>query len=442
MRQNLRLAAAATFLGMLPGLALATPDRGTQCKTCHQDSSALPASHLPIETMESPRCLSCHQISSSGAPDNSDPVLETLQSPQSQTMVGIRDHDRTQEHAQDQQQVQTQTQSQRTRRVSGDPDAALRGQHAGGEGSHGRDDPWSFRLTFGALASDNIEQHRSNSIFHGTSSASFFQPGAEGGGEDAEDAGAGNRLHLGGRADYEVDLGSRIAVTYGARVFWDNFLDEDFSRLNARASVSWQKRSQADMLRLTAYLQQTSFDGQGADDMTDFRTLGANLRYNWNPSDTTTGMAALHLRQREYDGEAERREPEASMSLAFRRALPDDVGTYDLGVAFVNRNNPRNAHSRYDSPSVFASVSRPVSDTMTIDLTAEVGVREYQAEHPSEGVTRSDDFGNIGIGIRDTRLKIWSATPQFSCHYTRTSSNIERFDSDSAYCAVALERRF
>jgi len=434
-RNGLRTMVAVT-VGLFASVAMASPNFGGQCTSCHQDSTNLPAAHPPISSMESAQCLSCHQTNSNAATGVLAPSLADMQT-QHQT------HTSEQEQAQD--QLQTHTQTQLMIGYSGEPREEHRGQTGGGHGNQaheGQSSPWSYGLTLGILSSSDIEQHRSNSIFHGSSDASFFQPGAAGGGHEAEDdAVAGNRVHLGLRADYELGLGEGTSLTYGARLNFDEFLNEDFNRTSARLSVRWKAKSEASMLQLTSYLQQTMFEGAPENTEINFTGYGINLNYHQDLTEGTMAIAALRARQRDYDGESTARNAEFSLSLGLRNAHPD-FGILNYGLSFVSRNNAKKEHSRYNGPSVFASIDKSVSDTMTLGLSGELGVRTYKGPDSIAFITRYDRFAEAGFSIRDTRLKILSVTPEFACHYNLTHSNIDRFDGNSSYCALALERRF
>ncbi len=423
---QLFLASLTLALSVHAGVAQALPRFGSECIACHETSTGpAPATSTAIAPTPVPEVrVPPLWETTEDAVTNENTQIPPKPSPQApQTQVA-------------------QPASTPTTPAETSPVAATPLQQPGHTGRNAHRDPLSFGLTVGFLSSTDIEQHRSNSIFHGSTEASFFQPGAEGGGENEDtDPEAGNRLHLGALANYQVGLGNRSSLTFGARVFRDDFIDEDFHRLNARLSIGWRQRYDGQMLRLTTYFQQTTFDGDADDLNDDFVALGFKADYNRDLASGATLVGALHVRQRDYDGEDDPRKGEFSSALGLRHIGPD-LSSEEYGVAFVTRNNARRERNRYDSPSVYASMTRPITPTTTLGLFGELGIRSYKADDPTEGEARSDSFGELGFSLQDSRLNIMSASPRFSCAYNQTVSNIERFDSDATYCALVLETRF
>ncbi|WP_175545233.1 surface lipoprotein assembly modifier [Thalassovita taeanensis] len=414
--------------------AKASPQFGDDCTGCHQSNARLPAAHPPLSAMSSSQCVSCHRTSSSAPPA----AITTVAPAQSTVQVQVQDQHQDREQEQEREQEQARLQRTIGRPISSDTE--LRGQHDAGKGSHAHDaplSPWDFRMTLGLLSSSDLAQHHSNSIFYGNLDGLGSLAGASNEGESP----SGSRIHLGALAKYSVDLGARTELAYGLKLTRDRFVEEDLNRTNARLSSEWKRKTDNEIIKLETYLQRITFDGAGAASETDHTSLGANLTYHSFVSSTGVLSTSLRARRSKYDGETAWRHPDFSLSIGMADKLQGDV-EYSYGLAFLSRNNPKRARNRYFSQSLFASLQKPVNGRLTFGVSGEFGLRDYGAPDEHTGVTRSDRFWDVGIEAYDDLLRIFGSVPRLSCHYTQTNSNIATSDSEAAYCAVMVEKRF
>ncbi|WP_068310348.1 surface lipoprotein assembly modifier [Aliiruegeria sabulilitoris] len=416
---------AAAALLLLTGLpAGATPNMVGDCTLCHLSGSNLPQDHVAVDGMNRQKCLSCHV-----------PVDAGLSTPQPTPTP------RAQAAIAPQEQLALEGS---VAEIAEDQTAfILPARHPAGLPYP--PDPFTLTASFGVLSSSNIGMHRSGWIFDGAPIQStglcgppFWRFERD---EEHDSQISGNRIHLGLDGKYTRPTSTTDSLILGFGVTRDQFPQEDLGRSNARLSAGWQRRTDSGTMKATAILHRAHYDGDGSDDFTDHTALGFSFNYHHFLPSNQTLSTCLRFRKRQYDDEDAPRQADWSASLAYSRLLPN-ASRYGLGVALSDRNNPEKDSSRYVGPSIFGVFDKQLGEGLSGRLSAEAGVRRYDAEHEHTGITRDDRVWDIGLELVATRPEFAPAQIRFGCHYTQTNSNIDAEDRNDSYCAALIEARF
>ncbi|MDV7144273.1 surface lipoprotein assembly modifier [Tropicimonas sp. TH_r6] len=405
----------------------------------------LPAAHPLISGLTDQQCMACH----GGDAPQTTLAVATPMGRQNQKAETQQAQTQDQKRTQEQQQIQQQQQQQQRRALRlGTVDLQDYFERHREDGETGSPtspkDPWSFRITAGVLASSNIDSHRTSALFHGSTSHSaglcgtrFWRHTND---EDTGDS-AGTRAHVGLRGDYSFDMGEQDRVILGFALNRDRFPEEDLGRTSASLRAAFQHRADSGNLRVSAVLHRAAYDGSGAEDHHDHVAQGLGLNYHHRLSESETLSTCIRLRRRLYEDESEFRTPDFGGSFAYSRSRGTD-GRYGFGVALTDRNNPRQASERYFAPSAFAMMDWPLSQGIMGQLSTEFGIRNYDAEDQDSGIVRMDNVWDVGASVLFNDLDIDAAFLRVSCHYTKTTSNIERENRNETYCGAILEKRF
>lgn len=431
------------------GEAFASASLGGNCTGCHTSTYPVPATHPPLAQTPSTMCMACHKPPAAGSA-----ATTGAQSAANKHVTFTQKQERERE------KVQEQARTQRILRRGNPFETGVRNQrrgrgsqgnaHEGEEGKGKREglaaptqvadkSPFALKVTVGVLASRDIDQHRSNSLFHDDVShlGASFMSGHDAKGESI----AGTRYHLGLSAGYSIDLNDRDTLTFGVGSHADRFPELKYNRFMIVPRVEWKRKWQGGSFKVKPYWQTVSYSGSAAATHTEHVKMGVDLNWEQSIAESTSIITRFRVRQNDYKGEPGHRRPSTHASVAFRKAF-EGRGNIIVGFSKTEWNNSSKAKSRFSGVALFAGTSRAITDTTTIGLTGEIGKRNYKAFDPKAGLIQKDDFLDIGVSVSDSRLKVGPAIPRLSCHYVTTNSNVRASESKSAYCGVVMESRF
>ncbi|OOY15111.1 surface lipoprotein assembly modifier [Thioclava sp. DLFJ4-1] len=132
--------------------------------------------------------------------------------------------------------------------------------------------------------------------------------------------------------------------------------------------------------------------------------------------------------------------PRYALNLGYDRAIWRR-SRIDLGLR-LERADVRSDYQSYTRAALTVGASRRLTKTLSVKLSATVGVRDFDGDFPLFGKPRMDRDISLTASVGLDRFKVMGTTPQLSCTARRNRSNVSLYSYRSLDCGVHFISRF
>jgi outer membrane protein len=291
--------------------------------------------------------------------------------------------------------------------------------------------PFTFNAYVSVAPSTNVN--------NGSSNKTIYAPlwGVEMDIDDDSREQSGIGFSTGISAGYAHRLGNDFSVVLGGGVNASVYTDDDYNRYSASQSAELRylltggflgaglvasENMKNDEIGLSYYSYGPRVSLQKAITPQDRVNLSSVYEWRTYPDTSTSDGTALMI-----DG---------SWNHAFDSSLTASLGTgYDRIKTEVD-------FTSYETYSGSVGLYKELPRGITVDLSGEVRLSEFDAMHPIAGVTRKDTrlIGTVALTKRD--FNIWGYAPSLEYTYVYNDSNISLYEFDSHALDFRLSKDF